>query len=686
MRHPALALLAVALILPSALFPAGENLAQPLPGYAPYPALSAAGDLVVLFRDRADRLALTGFRGDRPSFSVRAISGRLLTDAAVLKRDGAGGLWAAWAEEVSGAGAIRLARVAERRMEIRRIAGIGADFPVSVDLAFDAAGRPWLAAILHSDAGYAVRIYPPDGARPLTIAGSDAEIACVRLAPSPGRMFALWIRCEGGRGEIFSAPIFENGSDRNAPSAVVRSSDGPIQWLQAAGAPGASPWIVWSVFDGEDYEVRAARLTEAGAAPGDAVTENRDQDIFPSLAFLASGEPLVVWHRPAAEGGRIVARRLTERGWGRELFLAPTAAPLRRPPLAVAGGRRLALAWEEADSVRTARFDLADLSSFPSPPLASGASLRPRTPLGADPDDSYLAFGDSITYGVIDNQYVPERGYIPRLETLLRDRFGAASIVNEGWPGEITVNGMGRMGAVLAAHPIGTLLLMEGTNDIIFSEFAMASTAFHIERMIAAAREAGAYTVMATIIPRSDWRWGLKFYRDRIFDLNDRLRALARNLRLPLAEQFDAFYGYPEADGGWRALLSDKVHPTDKGYEIMSLAWFGEVSRLPFRPVAPAVERTVRRSLLLAQPVNVVSWAPNPRQFDLIILIGYNLYRSEDAPTAGEPGFLAFLPASGAIAPAYVDASIDPSRHYRYRIRAVRRDGVEGPPSDIVHD
>ena len=690
MKLPALVLLACALVLPAAFASTERTGATALPGRAPYPAFAAAGDLAVLFRDDSDRVALAGFRGGRPDYAVHALSGRLLTDAPVLKRDGSGGLWAAWGEDAPAGSEVRLARIHGRQVKTVRVAGAGTDFPVSLDLAFDGAGRPWLAGVFYSDAGYAVRVYPPEPGSGRTISVSKAEIGCLRLAAGRSSIRAFWTVDEGGRSEVRSTRLRETGASGGAETVAVGPADGPILGLQAVPGPDGRIWLVWSGYDGADYEIRIARAPEAGTVEGSTLTANDDADLFPSLSFLPGGAPLVVWQRSSSASGQILARGFSGGAWGPERLLARTQPALSRPVRAVAEAGRVGLAWEETGSLRSAVFEAAALDGFPSPGRAAAASAR-RPAAGptetAGLDDAYMGFGDSITYGVIDNVEDPALGYIPRLEALLRARFGSGSIVNEGWPGEITVNGMGRIGVVLDAHPVGTLLLMEGTNDVIFSEITMSSTAFHLERMTAAARDRGVYPVLATIIPRSDWRWPIKFYRDRVYELNGLVRDLARNLRLPLAEQFNAFFDFPESEGGWRSLLSDKVHPTAKGYEVMTGVWFGEVERLPFRPVEPAVERGLRRTLFLRQPVNRLTWSANPRLFDSIILIGYNVYRREDQSTPGETGFLAHCPVGGGAGGfVYVDASIDPARRYSYIVRAVRRDGVEGPPSDAVHD
>ena len=200
MKLPAVVLLAAVIAIPSAPLPAGPDRTPALVGRAPYPAFSGTGDLAVLFRDGADRLALAGFSGARRDFTIRALSGRLLTDAPVLKRDGSGRLWAAWADESPAGSEIRLARVAGRRAEVVRAVRIGPDFPVSLDLAFDRAGRPWLAFIIYAEGGYEVRVLPPGAPTAVTVAASKAELACLRLVAAPSRIRAFWPSVASGKG------------------------------------------------------------------------------------------------------------------------------------------------------------------------------------------------------------------------------------------------------------------------------------------------------------------------------------------------------------------------------------------------------------------------------------------------------------------------------------------------------
>ncbi|MBN2207058.1 MAG: hypothetical protein JW742_06625, partial [Candidatus Aminicenantes bacterium] len=361
MKVPALILAVGALVLPSVSGLTEDGRGAFHAGRAPYPAFTAAGELVVLYRDGTDRLGLAGFRGGRSDYAVSALSRRLLTDAPVLKRDGSGGLWAAWAEGAPGGCEIRLARVSGRRAVTVLTVRTGTDHPVSLDLAFDGAGRPWIGCVLYSEAGYAVRVFPPADPGGRTIEVAQAEIGGLRVAAGRSGLRAFWVADENGRSEVRTASFAESGAARGGVTAAVRSSTGPILGLQAANGPDGRPWLVWSGYDGNDYEIFVASATEAGIALGSALTANEDQDLFPSLAFLPSGDPFVAWHRPESRTGRILARRRSAGAWGRELLLAPTAEPLSRPLRAVAEGGRIGLAWEESDAFRTALVDAAGL-------------------------------------------------------------------------------------------------------------------------------------------------------------------------------------------------------------------------------------------------------------------------------------------------------------------------------------
>jgi lysophospholipase L1-like esterase len=185
--------------------------------------------------------------------------------------------------------------------------------------------------------------------------------------------------------------------------------------------------------------------------------------------------------------------------------------------------------------------------------------------------NQYVGFGDSITYA-------EDRGYIPLLENLLLQRYDAAKVWNAGEPGETTAEGLARIERIIAATQSLYMLLMEGTNDVIFLDISMDAAAFNLEEMARKCLRSGMLPLIATIIPRNDWRWYSSVYQNRIFDLNARIRSLASSLGIPIVDQFNVFYDYPASAGGWKSLLlDDGVHPNSKGYEVMAGAWFDEL-------------------------------------------------------------------------------------------------------------
>ena len=119
-------------------------------------------------------------------------------------------------------------------------------------------------------------------------------------------------------------------------------------------------------------------------------------------------------------------------------------------------------------------------------------------PRGRSRPRIYVAFGDSVTEGVGDEE---GGGYPPRLEALLIARGRNADVRNRGVAGETTVDGLARIDSVLAQGG-DVLLLMEGTNDLPHN-VSPETIAFNLDEMAKRAERAGMDVVFATVIPRS---------------------------------------------------------------------------------------------------------------------------------------------------------------------------------------
>jgi lysophospholipase L1-like esterase len=194
--------------------------------------------------------------------------------------------------------------------------------------------------------------------------------------------------------------------------------------------------------------------------------------------------------------------------------------------------------------------------------LSSGPSFFPCTA-----QETYLAFGDSITAGYIAGQG-DTLGYTPILENLLNTAGRTAVVPNYGLGGEVTADGLQRLVEIFETETADYCLIMEGTNDI--SQFFSADwIAANLTAMVGVARQNGATPILATVIPRlpQDPYDPFNVWTDA---LNARIRIIARELDVSLCDQSENFYHHPDYP---ITVYSDPLHPNQAGYELMAEGW-----------------------------------------------------------------------------------------------------------------
>jgi hypothetical protein len=215
----------------------------------------------------------------------------------------------------------------------------------------------------------------------------------------------------------------------------------------------------------------------------------------------------------------------------------------------------------------------------------------------------------------------------------------------------------------------------------------MDTSAYNLDQMVQKAMTAGVLPLIATIIPRKDWHWSDPFYQNRIFDLNTRIRAVAAGRKIPRVDQFNVFYYYSSADGGWQSLiLDDGVHPNPKGFDVMAATWLDGITILPFAPVGLRLTRESDRILFAERLYDVLRWQNSPKSAAGQI-VGFRIYRKERADSVQAFALvttIAYLDAATDY--RYLDGQIVKDRAYAYLITALRKDGVEGPASALIVD
>ncbi|HYL06253.1 MAG TPA: GDSL-type esterase/lipase family protein, partial [Thermoanaerobaculia bacterium] len=423
-----------------------------------------------------------------------------------------------------------------------------------------------------------------------------------------------------------------NGGTWSTPQTISAPGQGSQVALAAAHLAGGSWLLAWSAFDGHDDEIVWSRGGNGSWTPPVRLTDNRVPDITPALAaagrgaliawsqlggdgyrllvarFLDGrfGAPQVVAPggslypsfeaSPGAGRHRLLYRTAQPRGWaaleldatGRPLQLAecadpPPAAPpaggaaagaLARPALLAGGGRATfsrQAAGEETGWERTAPWQPWQP---PAPPPVLGRQRGARqdasTGQDASADDTsvqtYAAFGDSITSGYGDPKGI---GYPGRLESLLSTASSMpVTVINDGFFGETTGEGLTRIGSVLQPG-VNVVLLMEGTNDIN-AKVSVNTIAQNLDLMAEEAEAVGIQAVHATIIPRLPTA-DTDPTNLITSTLAGAVRDLAWRKNRTLVDPFEVFfYLTPNALTQDYVGGGDRLHPNSAGYDLLA--------------------------------------------------------------------------------------------------------------------
>jgi lysophospholipase L1-like esterase len=183
--------------------------------------------------------------------------------------------------------------------------------------------------------------------------------------------------------------------------------------------------------------------------------------------------------------------------------------------------------------------------------------------------DTYVADGDSITQG-LGSMY--NQGYPWYMERLLPR---SLILYNAGWAAK-TLGGPGGLverydhftSRLYNPHArINLISILAGTNDI--ANHSSGQEVFQlIAQYAAAARRTGFKVVVGTILPRATFDAHMEYER---VQANVLLRSNWRNFANGLADfAADPALGSVGATSNAAVFISDGVHPTDYGYQIMA--------------------------------------------------------------------------------------------------------------------
>jgi lysophospholipase L1-like esterase len=646
---------------------------------------SSSADLAALFR------------------ALRELSQNSLPELASLPsicKDRLGQTWAVWQEWGNEESRIKLARFENARVASLQNVGCRVGSDISPRLALDSLNLPWVIWINYFGGEYRVFVQElSSGLMWRLDAAGSASITSPRLVfDRAGQAWAFWNDTDAEKGVIVYR-VFSQGLW--SPRKALRPK---------AGYPALNPdvaldsqgfiWLTWASYDGHDYELYLAHWNGQAWEQDVKITDNQENDAFPAISSGSNGSPIIAWTRSSESGHQVCLISLKEGRPEKEFALSSPASQMTAPIFMESQGE-MKVVWKSSEGIKIRPVrppDKDPTEPFPKPAAPAGFLFNPSLD-----ENIYVCFGDSITYGYIDREPYPELGYVPRLETILNQNFGPTLAVNLGIGGENTVGGLARIDSVISSQQGRYILIMEGTNDVIAPDLAMSTSAFNLREMVRRCLEDGVYPVLATILPRKDTYGVIKYYSDRILELNQAIRQMVADFPISFVDMYEIFDTYPPSDGGLLAVLShDLKHPSAKGYQVMAESWFNEIKNIPFPPVdikitsrspsnpfmtrrgtATIGQRSKKPSLTAGSSFGAyLAWKDNPKIFDRTLIQGYRVYRKDRYHPQGRFRLVASIQSPLE----FFDPGIRSIGRYIYIISTVRMDGVEGPCSGIVSE
>lgn len=556
------------------------------------------------------------------------------------------------------------------------------------DVAFDGGNSPWIAWTARD--GEAEKIFCADilGRKTWTVAaGAGLIVAHPRLiSDQSGQLWIFWAGAWRGQRGVYYSNF--DGLRWSAAQQAGGHADFPCLDAEPAVDGWGRLWLAWSGYNGQNYGIDYAVWNGRVWSPTRRIDGGSTGTArAPRLAFTAGSEPLAVWDEAGEEGHRTVASLYKNGTWSGPAALGAGVGEGDFPKIATtAGGIAVVGLGGRADGAAFIESSkLADLSAGrrESPVSLTGPHRKYAPNILFNPlldETKYIGFGDSITYGYMDYEEAPEKGYIPRLQTLLSQNFGATIVFNDGLGGETTPYGASRIDKVISNRQARYLLLLEGTNDVKLLEIPIDTTIFDLAEMLRKCLAAGVFPAVCTLLPRRDWISYYTLYTDRFDEVNRNIPLIAAEKGVPMLDLFKVFDEYP--DGGPDALLStDLVHPNELGYQVMAEQWLKAIRAYPFPPAQIQIRKDTDKILFFHKPGNMLSWITSPKIADASIIRSVKIYRRKRGEGADKFGLLATV-LTGTL--SYFDATITVGTTYEYVLVSVRNDGIEGPASDLV--
>lgn len=483
-----------------------------------------------------------------------------------------------------------------------------------------------------------------------------------------GKVWVFWVSPIDGLDQIYYS--FFDGSTWKKPAAVNPNPYVPQFHPTVATELNGNPWVAWSAYDGEDYEIYVSFWDGSDWAKEEKISNNEESaDAQPSLFFFMSSIPVIAWTHAREGSSDIFLSYKNENRWSLPLNVSQDSEK-SFSPVVLSENNQVAVFWKEPKQLKLKVFSFLQLQ------ISKKARYEKREKVIYKESsnllkESFIAFGDSITYGWMNGD-AKEKGYVPRLQDLLHETFEDPNVINRGVPGEPTWEALSRIVSVITSDLALYLFLMEGTNDASILDYSMDTTAFNLREMVNKCFQYDVFPLISTIIPRAGYRW-TSSAKQRTFYLNKRIKEIAEDLGIFFIDNFMSFYSFPDDQGGFESLIADGLHPNEDGYQLMAETWYDKIKIIPFPP--SKIEALKKRR----EKTIILSWQKNSKIIPETELKNYYIFRR----ASGEKNYILVSIVDSSVF-TYQDKNISIEEDYKYVIRAANLIGLKGPPSDPI--
>lgn len=313
----------------------------------------------------------------------------------------------------------------------------------------------------------------------------------------------------------------------------------------------------------------------------------------PQMARLADGRIALLWNAPPRHNPKNGSSRAElslafssdeTASWSKPVIVAANYAPAGRVSYPYLYERKPGELWiTTMQGGLRMKVNTADLAAGEIPVFVPPPKSVPK------PGGIFM-FGDSTTAPRGNVQV-----YADRVSTMLQSIGSSLSVYNAGVPSNTTVNALKRLQTDVLAYKPRIVVMQFGINDSAIdvwknppaTEPRVSKEAFvaNYRSMIAATQKAGAKVILMTTNPL---RWHSKtrelygkapykpdsedgFESPNLLAYNEALRALAKELKLPLVDVHAAYPAFAtKKKTTITDMLTDGMHPGDLGHELVA--------------------------------------------------------------------------------------------------------------------